>query len=217
MMPEGSLRGSDGDLYGVDLVVDQSIETCGHQDLSKIVTEHKVLFGKLAPTDVVVDVTKNQVDSTDLQPFTFDVIKPSDNASRAGTRRIDSLDLSLVSKALSWQRIRIEFDPGDLGQHHFLAESIHRTDQDPRGLRHSFDDQTPGHDRKRIKPITSIEMVVKVFFGEREVLDRMHADPFLERRNGVDPHPTHDQGSLQIRSTLRKSSSVERSPPSLRR
>ena len=100
-------------------VVDQSIKTRRDEDLAEIVAEHEVLLGKLAPADVVVDVTEDQVDASDLPPIAFGVIKPPHDTSGTCSAGVDPLDLRLITKTLTGKRLGIELDPGDLGKHHF--------------------------------------------------------------------------------------------------
>ena len=80
----------------VNSVVDQSIKTSCDQDLAEVVAEHEVLLGKLAPADVVVDVAEDQIDSTDLPPIAFGVIKPPHDTSSARSAGVDPFDLRLV-------------------------------------------------------------------------------------------------------------------------
>lgn len=99
--------------------------------------------------------------------------------------RMDVLDGGRVSEHIAGDGLAVKLGVGNLGQHDFQPELVVFPDQQTACLGHAFDDEAVGHDR------IAWEVIVKIFLGQGDILNRPGHSPTVKFNESINPIPPH--------------------------
>ena len=126
--------------------VDWRRDSIGSEQFGELFRENKVVFRKLNPGHVFINVAEHELDLCyDARHLTSDFNRSADGSAVVG----QLIDFGLVMDSVAGPHQSVESGLPNFGKDYFLFKIASFSDQDASGLCHAFHNQAMGNDRKR--------------------------------------------------------------------